>query len=261
MPDANRKVRTVPSLMSRRSKELTVKDIEGVQDELSELWERLGTRGGSSDGVVASLREAILSRVLQPGQQFAEEDFAKAFGVSRTPVREAVLRLEAEGLVERLSRRGLVINQISPEEVLEIYEVRIALDALAAELASTAITPPEVAELRWINDRMHAAGEDDDYEEMARLNLEFHDLMARASRNSFLIRMVREVHNRVRRFSSTTFAYPARWQTAVEEHHAILSALEQGDGYTARQSAWEHMANAKKVRLKMVEEARDSAAS
>lgn len=231
-----------------------VKDIESSRPGLDALWDQFSARGASADAVFETLREAILSRVLQPGQNFAEEDFAGAFGVSRTPVREAILRLETEGLVERLSRRGLAISDISPEEVLEIYEVRIVLDALAAELAAKAITPPEVAHLSWINDRMRTAGEAHDFDTMSSLNLEFHELMAKASNNSFLLRQTREVHNRVRRFEGTTFSHPERWSKAITEHEQILAHIEREDADGARRAAAEHMRAARQVRLVMVKE-------
>lgn len=229
-----------------------VKDIEASRGELGVLWQRFAPRGASADAVFATLREAILARILQPAQHFTEEDFASAFGVSRTPVREAILRLEAEGLVERRSR-GLVVSDISPAEILEIYDVRIALDALAAELAAKAITPPDLARLRWVNDRMRTAGEDGDFTTMSELNLEFHDALAKSSQNSFLVRQVGEVHDRVRRFEQTTFAHPGRWSEAVDEHEAILAALEAGDEAGAGRAARSHMAAARRTRLTMVE--------
>lgn len=234
------------------------KDIESIRSELASLWEELGSRGASADAVFATLREAILSRMLLPGQHFAEEDFASAFGVSRTPVREAILRIEAEGLVERLSRRGLVVSDISPTEILEIYEVRIVLDGLAAQLAAELITPPEMAHLKWINERMRAAGEAEDFQAMADLNLEFHARMAVASGNSFLQRQINEVHARVRRFKDSTFAHPHRWQVAVEEHDTLLTRIEEGDTDGAQGAAKEHMTAARQVRLEMVQDDADT---
>lgn len=232
------------------------KDIELAREELAPLWDQFAARGSSSDAVFNTVREAILSRVLLPLQSFAEEDFANVFGVSRTPVREAVLRLEAEGLIDRLSKRGLVIPEISPTEILEVYDVRIALDGLAAERAAESINPPELAQLQWLSDRMKAAGQDGDYATMSELNLEFHELIATASRNSFLCHQIQEVQSRVRRFEHTTFAHSGRWEQAVAEHELIIGCLQRRDVASAKQSAEDHMRHARQARLEMLREQR-----
>jgi DNA-binding GntR family transcriptional regulator len=108
-------------------------DIDAMMDKVVALWSERRTREGSSEAVYATLREAILGKVLRPGPQFAEEDLARVFSVSRTPIREAILRLESEHLMERRGRRRVSVSQISPAEVLEIYDVRVVLDGLAAD--------------------------------------------------------------------------------------------------------------------------------
>lgn len=145
------------------------------------------------------------------------------------------------------------VSEISPAEVLEIYDVRVVLDGLAAELAARHATPPEIAQLHWVTERMKAADERADFQTVSALSLEWHEWLARASRNSFLLSQIRMVHDRVRRFERTTFEYPGRGVEAIAEHEQILEAVRAGDAAAAAELAKTHMLNAKKVRLAMVE--------
>lgn len=228
-------------------------DVDAMMDKVIALWDERRTQEGSSEAVYATLREAILSKVLRPGPQFAEEDLARVFKVSRTPIREAILRLESEHLMDRRGRRRVSVSEISPAEVLEIYDVRVVLDGLAAELAARNATPPEIAQLHWLDERMKSADESADFGTISALSLEWHEWLARASRNSFLLNQIRVVHDRVRRFERTTFEHPGRGSSAIAEHEQILAAVQAGDAAQAIELAKVHMLNAKKVRLSMIE--------
>jgi DNA-binding GntR family transcriptional regulator len=216
---------------------------------LPDGWPKLSKSAATSEGVHQALREAILSQFLEPGTRLAEEEVAGRFGISRTPVREAILRLEAEGLAERNSGRTAFVSELRPQEILEIYEVRAAIDGLAAELAATRIEPPALAGLEWTNQRMAVAGEAGDYATMASLNLEFHEQLARASGNAFLLQMLVAVHDRVRRFPGTTFSHGERWRLAIGEHEQILEALKAHDPTASGQRAKLHLHNARDVRI------------
>lgn len=229
----------------------------GEHNEMAEavaaLWQENSHHGRSSEAIYRTLREAILSKALLPEQLFSEEDLTKVFGVSRTPIREAVLRLTGDHLVVRRGRR-LAVSTISPAEVLEIYDVRGALDALAARLATTEATPPEVAQLRWLNEQMQEAVLSENAAESFRLNLEFHDYLARMSKNTFLLSQVRVVQDRVRRFASTTFAFVGRPDNIIIEHTAILDAIEARDPDAAAAAAAAHIMQSKGIRLEMLDD-------
>lgn len=219
---------------------------------LAELWERKGRRAATSENVHKTLREAILAHILPPGSRLAEEELASRFSMSRTPIREAILRLEAEGLAQRVAGRTALVTEIHPSEIIEIYEVRAVIDALAAELAAQRITPPELSKLEWTNQQMRQAGENEDFSTMAELNLEFHSELAGSSGNSFLLQTLRSVHDRVRRFPGTTFSHGTRWLAAVEEHEAILEALRAGDPQASHELARQHMTRAREIRIAML---------
>src|ERR1700716_1355336 len=118
------------------------------------MWVSYAADVGASDAVYATLRDAIIEGVIEPQERLSEELLAQRFAVSRTPIREALLRLEAEQLVSRNARRGFIVRKITVAEVFEIYAVREVLDGLAARLAAVQASPPDIARLRWINEQL-----------------------------------------------------------------------------------------------------------
>jgi DNA-binding GntR family transcriptional regulator len=202
-----------------------------------------------------TLREAILHGVLPAGQALGEIQLASVFGRSRTPVREAILRLESEGLAERFPRRGLVVAQITREEVLEVYAVREMLDGLSARLAALGILPTELDRLVWLNERLRAAAEQGDGRTMSQLNIEFHEAIGLASRNSLLQEFMRRIHEWVRRFDDTTMSFPGRGLEAVAEHDALIDAIRARNPEDAERIAREHMSRARQIRIAMTQSA------
>ena len=229
---------------------------DSVVQRLSMLDNRPLERSAAADGVYEALREAIVAKRLLPGDRLAEEQIAKQFGVSRTPVREALLRLEAEQFAARVARRGLVVRPIPEREVLEVYAVRAALDGLAASLAAEQSTPPDRARLRWISDQIREAAEQADYVKMAELNIELHEALCDAAHNGMLLLFMRQIHDWVRRFgeADTTFSRPGRAAEATAEHDEIISAIEGGHAELAGQLARKHMNRAREARVAMLRE-------
>lgn len=215
------------------------------------LFERYAGDGSTADAIHDAVAEGILSRVLPPGWRLGEERLASLFSVSRTPVREALMRLESESLAARNRRSGLVVADVSAEQILEIYVIREALDGIAARQAAHFHSPVDIAALRRINDQMAKAAHEAAYGRMATLNVEFHTALARASRNEMLQRFVEQVHQAVRRFKRTTFEEPDRAEEALREHAAIIEAVDAGDESTAEAAARGHMQHALTVRMAM----------
>jgi DNA-binding GntR family transcriptional regulator len=239
----------------RKPKAADPVSITGPSSELVALWRKNEGESVAADAIYATLREAILAGILPAGERLAELQLAALFNRSRTPVREAILRLESERLAERSSRRGFVVGGISREEVLEVYAVREVIDGLAASLAAQACRPTELDHLAWLNHRLRKAGEKHDYRLMVELNIEFHEAVARASRNGLLLQFMRQIHDWVRRFSDTTFSHAGRATEAVKEHDALLEALTRRDPAAAERIARSHMARATKVRIAMLQNA------
>jgi DNA-binding GntR family transcriptional regulator len=232
----------------------TAKSAAHVRDwtpKVLDLWRRQGTGLSTSEAIYATLRKAIVEGALPAGERLGENQLAAVFRRSRTPIREAILRLESERLVEHLPRKGLVVASISREEILQIYAVRVELDALSARLAAEGIPATELDHLVWLNDRVRHSAEQKDYDNVLNLSLEFHEAVCRAGRNALLLHFMQQIHDRVRRFQKTTLSYPGRSHEAVEEHDALLDAIRRRDPEAAERIARGHIVRAMQLRIAM----------
>jgi DNA-binding GntR family transcriptional regulator len=224
-------------------------------ENILSLWRKYEGDPVAANAIYATLREGILAGILLPGDRLAEPQLAGLFKRSRTPVREAILRLEWERLAERSARRGFVVGGVTREEILEVYAVREVIDALAARLAAQGCLPMELEHIQWLNRRLRKAGEEHDYKLMVELNIEFHEAIARGSRNGLLLQFMRQIHDWVRRFRETTLSYQGRATQAANEHDALLEALANRDPDAAERIAREHMVHARQVRVAMQQSA------
>ena len=230
-----------------------------VAERLRALWDQQIVDGATSDVVYRALHEAIVMSILPAGQWLGEVQLARLFEVSRTPVREAILRLEADHLAVRIPRRGLVVSKITPQETIDVYVVREAIDGLAAALAAEMATPAEISNLEWINEQFARAAEEGDFDALAEINLRFHETLAAASRNALLISFVKHIHRLVRRFHSTTFSHPGRAAEAVAAHRDLVQAIADRDAERARAIAMQDMATARRIRVAMLQRVADNA--
>jgi DNA-binding GntR family transcriptional regulator len=179
-----------------------------------------------------------------------EPAISTLLGISRTPIREALLRLENERLVQRAAGRRLVVATVSPEEVLDVYAVREVLNGLAARLAAENHSTTDLIRLRRLHREMTWAHDDGDIARMARLNFEFHDAVCVAARNEFLLRKAHDTHHR---YPGSTFSLPDRAAGSLEEHEEILQAIEARDGRRAEELAQAHTGKARAARISMLD--------
>lgn len=223
-----------------------------IDDQLAgllDLWRARAGSASAADCVYATLREGIVTGRLKAGTALVEESVGKTFGVTRTPVREAILRLESAQLATRIPRRGLVVSTISLADVLEVYTVRTALDSLAARLAAENALPAERAQLRWLNQCLRTALDANDALRAQETSAQFHDALALASHNRVLCQFAQQVNERVRRFGASTFFYRGRYEESVVEHERIVDAIDAGDPATAERIARDHTMNAHQARV------------
>jgi DNA-binding GntR family transcriptional regulator len=235
------------------------KQINGRVKKLLALWHEAKDDTVASEAIYVTLREAILSGVLPPGERLGEEQLARLFERSRTPVREAIVRLESERLTQRSTRRGFVVGRITREEVLEVYAVRGALDSLAARLAAHSILPVELEQLRYVNTQLREAAAKKDFARTMELNIEFHEAVCKAGRNALLLQFMRQIHDWVRRFPQSTLSQKGRAAAANDEHDALIVALRERDAERAERLAREHMDRALQVRIAMLQDYPDEA--
>lgn len=199
--------------------------------------------------VYEQLRESIVNGKHAPGTPLVETTLAAEFSVSRTPIREALRRLEQDGLVQRGSR-GMHVRSRSPEEILEIYEVRIALEVAAARAAAERRTPLDLARLEQIHQAMLAVSTDDP-DGLASTNRRFHEILWSMSHNATLIDLLDRLHAHLIRYRETTLTFENRWKTVLEEHTELIDAIKNGDQERAGRIAEEHMVGARNTRLMM----------
>ena len=212
---------------------------------------------GANDGLPSSelvyrrLKDQIISGDLAPGSRLIELSIAADFGVSRTPVREALKRLAAENLVLADPARGMIVHAPDAGEIEDVFVVREALDGLAARLAAHRITPSELSRLRLIVDTMRQAIEGDRREQIVIANQRFHDVIYSAAGNAMLARVASDLRDFVRRFSTLPFASPDRVEHVLAEHEAILAALQAHDPEAAHAASNGHLEAAREYLVRL----------
>jgi DNA-binding GntR family transcriptional regulator len=194
------------------------------------------------------MKQAILRGELEPGQPLVETALAEWCQVSRTPIREALTRLEHDGLAER-NDRGLIVRRRSPEEILDIYETRIVLEATVGRVAAERRTEHDVRTLRRLVERARDVTADDDRK--VEVNRQFHKAMWHASHNESLLDLLERLNLHLARYPATTLSYPGRWEEAKHEHSAIVDAVKARDEAKAYDLALAHFTRARDIRLRL----------
>ncbi|OVZ64979.1 GntR family transcriptional regulator [Pigmentiphaga sp. NML080357] len=193
------------------------------------------------------VRTAIRSGELAPGTRLREIELAELLGLSRTPVREALSRLESEGLVVNESGRGLVVTELDQSMINELYVMREVLEGTAARLAARHASDVEISALREIADRDAQLLEQPD--QLAVNNHFFHETLYRCAHNRYLLKTLNSLQESMSLLGPTTLAMPGRAQSSSREHQEMVAALEQRDPDLAERITREHIRAAYKVRL------------
>ncbi len=188
------------------------------------------TRRSLHSELLDHIRELIVEGVLPPGSKIPENELCARFGVSRTPMREALKVLAADGLVMLEQNRGAWVSKITVAELEEVFPVMGALEALSGELACQNITPAQLENVRHLHAEMVRHYESKELAEYFRVNQEIHEVILEAANNATLAAQYRSLAHRVRRARYIANMTDARWRRAVEEHEQILKALENREG-------------------------------
>jgi DNA-binding GntR family transcriptional regulator len=200
-------------------------------------------RGSLHEELAVSLREIIVNGELTPGTKVPEKDLCEAFGVSRTPLREALKVLAAEGLVILEPNRGAWVSPITVEDLEEVFPVMGALEALSGELACERITDAEIAEIRRLHALMVEAHRTRDMPGYFAVNQEIHEAILAAAHNHTLSVQYRSLATRVRRARFVANMTQERWDQATAEHEEMLLCLERRDGPALAEVLKRHLAN------------------
>jgi DNA-binding GntR family transcriptional regulator len=192
------------------------------------------------------IRDGILEGRLRPGERLKEDMLAKELDVSRTPVREAIAMLQAEGLLEAHQHRGAEVRSYTPAELEEIYDLRSILEGYGARRAATRITQRDLARLRGSVERMEKL-QPKDLEHLVQQNGIFHDTILQAADSQRLVTMVTQTRALPLIYQSYAWYTPAQLSLSLEYHRRVLSALERHDAEQAEYDMRHHLFNAREA--------------
>ncbi|MGR3570187.1 GntR family transcriptional regulator [Brevirhabdus sp.] len=193
--------------------------------------------------LMTELREGRLS----PGERLRETELAERLGMSRTPVREAIRQLEADGIVSHIPRQGACIRSLDYAEVMELYEMRAVLEGTAARLAARVASDIELEELCDMNRGLASLG---NAPEAFTLNRQFHAALLDAAKNRFLTRSIHTLQKALMILGPTTLTEPERAARAVAEHRDVLEAIKMRDALAAEAAMRAHIEAAQRVRVR-----------
>jgi transcriptional regulator, GntR family len=195
------------------------------------------------DVIFETLRKAIINGEIKPGERLMEVAIAEQMGVSRTPVREAIRRLEAEGLVTMVPRKGTHVSELSAKDIIDVLEVRGALDKLATSLAAKRMKPQQLRALESIHKQFVSCVEKENIEGAVKKDIEFHDAIYAASGNSRLIGVLSTLKEHIYRFRVIYLRDMNIAEYVEQEHEEILNALREGNDKLAGELSEKHIKN------------------
>ena len=194
--------------------------------------------------VVESLRHAITAGRLKPGTRLVEKDLCQMLGVSRPSVREALRALEAEGLISTIPNRGPVVTLLSREDAAGIYQVREALESLAAELFTVNASDSEIADLQRAAVDLASAYETKSVNEIIEAKRVFYDVIFQGSGNNIIPEILRTLNARITKLRSVSLSSPKRRAASIDEIKKLVAALASRDGPAAVKASRKHVAKA-----------------
>ena len=204
------------------------------------------------DVVFNTLRQAILTGELKPGERLMEIHLAQRLGVSRTPVREAIRKLELEGLVTMYPRRGAEVAQITEKSMSDVLEVRRAVDALCAELACERISQEELEQLKAACENFEKAVKTGDIKKIAQTDVGFHDIIVEATGNKRLVQLVNTLSEQMYRYRFEYIKDFSMHENLVKEHKVIYDSIVNKNSEEARAAAMLHIDNQKKTIIEQI---------
>jgi DNA-binding GntR family transcriptional regulator len=197
------------------------------------------------------LRRALADEDLAPGDRISEGELGRRYSVSRTPIREALARLEQDGLIERRGA-ALYVRTRTADEIIDIYRVRVYLEGAIAFDAAHRRSETDLLRLAAAGEQCERLVARDDPHELQAANLAFHRALADASHNQTLQDLQDRLTAQVSKLPSTTLSYPGRWSESVREHRELVDAIRDQDGDRARTVGSQHMNAAAEIRLRLI---------
>lgn len=205
--------------------------------------------------IVDSIKESVAMGKLKPGEKICETKLAEDLGISRTPLREAIQTLEAEGFLKVIPRRGAVVSEYSEKDIRDIYEIKATLEGLAARLATIEMTDADIDRLLSINDQlksMSLKGESS-VSRFFKVHNQFHDIFLKASNNERLYQLNCQLMEPFKRFRLASLAIPGRFEEAASTHDKIIEAFRDRDAEKAERLVMENVKEGGAALLKKLE--------
>ena len=212
-------------------------------------------RAALHEQVAQRLRQMLVEGRIAPGAKLNERELAELLAVSRTPLREAIKMLAAEGLVELLPNRGAIALSLTEADVLNTFEVMAGLEGMAGELAAQRITPQELAEIQAMQFEMVAAYTRKDLSAYYAINSRIHAAISAAAKNPVLATVYNQVNARLQALRFRSNQDGEKWKRAVKEHEKMIEALAAHDGSGMREVLQQHLRNKRDVVLEQLREA------
>ena len=194
-----------------------------------------------SNRLVDQIEDRIATGFYALGERLDEQQLADEFGVSRTPIREALNQLSATGLVVIRPRRGAIVADVSPSQLIQMFEVMAELEAMCGRLAARRITPKEEKALKLAHHACEKARDLGDFDEYYHRNELFHRLIYAASHNDFLAEQALALHSRLKPYRRLQLRVKNRMQTSYSEHQSIVDAISSGDSLLAAEALRSHV--------------------
>ncbi len=195
--------------------------------------------------VFAKLEEAIINGEIKPGESLIELKISDEFGVSRTPVREAIRQLELEGLVTTAPNKGAIVIGVSEQDIKDIFKIRILTEGLAARWAAEKITQEELENLKEIIELSEFYTNKNDMRRLRELDSQFHELIYQACKSRPLRHVLSNFHHYIQNARGESYKTPGRAKKSLDEHKAIYEAMANNDGNMAEKLISKHVKNAK----------------
>ncbi|MDR6881173.1 GntR family transcriptional regulator [Bacillus sp. 3255] len=206
------------------------------------------------DKVYQYIKQAIVQGIYKSGDRIIERELADQLNVSRTPIREALFRLESQGFVKTLPRKGVVVSKLSPEEIIEIFTILSSLESLAVKLAVKKLEPVHREELgRIVTEIDHAVAKPTFEPSDWKYHFEANEVIFRAARSPRLTQMLDGLSDYIRAFVHVGYELPGRQRKAMEEHREIIKAVLGGEAEFAENLTKIHVENSKKAYMEALE--------
>ncbi len=204
------------------------------------------------EGTFQKLRSLLVEGVIAPGSKLNERELAESLNVSRTPIREAIKRLAADGLVELIANRGAIAVQLSHTDVVHTFDVIAQLEGYSGELAAKNISTATLSELEALQYEMMASYARRDLSNYYKLNLRIHHLINQAANNPVLTQLFSQVNARIEALRFRSNQNGVKWEKAVEEHQEMIDALKTHDSERMRKVMIQHVMNKRDVVIELL---------